>query len=270
MFIDTHCHINDLIRINGKSTLTLQEISRTEAVVEDAQKAGVTTLINVGTNLIESNNCVTIARKYAAIYASVGIHPNDLTDSWKSDYKIIRDMVKSAQTNKIVGIGECGIDRHYPGYNLERQYDCFKAHIELALEYNCALIVHSRDAPDETLSVLSEYKGNFSPGRVVIHCFSYDQSIANEVINMNFVIGVGGTITYPKNNVLRSILSGIDLKNVVLETDSPFLPPQSMRGQQNKPEQIYTIAQFIAQLRGDTLEHIAQKTTETALTLFNL
>jgi TatD DNase family protein len=157
---------------------------------------------------------------------------------------------------------------HYPDYNLNRQRDAFKAQIELALEHNLALVVHSRDAYDETLKILEEYKNNSM--RATMHCFSYDQAFANIVTSWGFVLGIGGPITYPKNNELRNVVLNADLKNIVLETDAPFLPPQVIRGKQNHPKEIATIAQYIAELRGETFDVIAQQTTDNALKLFNL
>ncbi|HZW61207.1 MAG TPA: TatD family hydrolase, partial [Candidatus Babeliales bacterium] len=176
--------------------------------------------------------------------------------------------IKQAEKNKIVAIGECGLDRHYPDYNIQRQYDAFKAQIEIALEYDLALIVHTRDAGQETLRSLEEFKGQIKRG--VIHCFSEDQYFADEVLKMGFVIGIGGTLTYLKNDTLRSIAKTIALEKIVLETDAPFLPPQSMRGQQNHPRQIATVAQYLADLREQSFEEIGRQTTHNAQTLFAL
>ena len=160
------------------------------------------------------------------------------------------------------------MDMHYPDYNLNRQRDAFKAQIELALEHDLALVVHSRDAYDETLRILEEYRNNLC--HAVMHCFSYDQAFAKTVTDWDFVLGIGGTITYPKNNELRTIVAATHIKNIVLETDAPFLPPQVIRGKQNHPKEIATIAEYIAQLRGESFESVAQQTTKNALKLFNL
>ncbi len=172
------------------------------------------------------------------------------------------------ESNKIVGIGECGIDMHYTDYNFSRQRDAFKAQIELALEHNLALVIHSRDAYDETLHILEEYRYNLT--HVVMHCFSYDQAFAHTVTQWNFMLGIGGTITYPKNNELRTVVQSINLKHIVLETDAPFLPPQTMRGKQNHPQHIKDIAENIAHIRGESFDIIAQQTTRNALSLFKL
>lgn len=267
-FVDTHCHINMMIKKNFDETLKSYEIESATLINEQAKAEHVTTIINVGTSLVESNNCIALAQAYSNMYAVVGIHPNDCTDTWRTDFNTLHTLVKNAASHKIVGIGECGIDKHYPDYNLSRQQDAFRAQIELALEYNLALVVHSRDAYDETLMILDEYKQDIQRG--VMHCFSYDRAFADHVLHYNFVLGIGGTITYPKNNALREMVQTLDLSHIVLETDAPFLPPQAFRGKQNHPEYIALIAEYIAQLRNESIEHVAQLTTHNAYTLFNL
>lgn len=268
MFIDTHAHLNTILKNDFDTTLTVQTIAEIDSFIQDAHNHDVRILINVATSLIESHNSVALADAYDSVFATVGIHPNDCTESWYKDFEIIRDLAKKKFKNKIVGIGECGIDKHYPNYIITRQYDAFRAHIELALEYDLALVVHSRDAYDETLKALDEYAGQIKHG--VMHCFSYDQPFADHVIKNNFVLGIGGTVTYPKNTDLRTIVQKCDSKDFVLETDAPFLPPQQFRGQKNYPKYIPVIADFIAKLRGQSLETIAEQTTRNAYALFNL
>jgi TatD DNase family protein len=268
MHIDTHCHINMMVKKEFDRPLSPDEIQAAQKIVEQAAASDVQIIINVGTNEVESNNCIALAQRYAAIYASVGLHPNDCTATWKAEIKAILTMARNKEVNKIVAIGECGMDFHYPDYHLQRQKDVFKAQIEIALEHDLALIVHTRDAPEETLYVLEEYKGQLTRG--VIHCFSEDQTFADYVIEFGFMIGIGGTITYPKNHLLRSVATNTPLANIILETDAPFLPPQIIRGQQNHPSHIATIARFLAELREEKLEVIAAQTTDNAQTLFRL
>ncbi|HSC25031.1 MAG TPA: TatD family hydrolase [Candidatus Babeliales bacterium] len=267
MLIDTHCHINMMIKKTFDTPLEKSDLPNAQTILEQAQKENVSIIINVGTRSIENSNCILLAQTFNAIFATVGIHPND-SDTWQEDFILLKKWLLKKTENKIVGIGECGIDFHYPDYNFNRQRDAFKAQIELALEHDLALIIHSRDAYDETLRIVEEYKNNLT--RTVMHCFSYDQSFAATVTDWRFMLGIGGTITYPKNNILRDIVQSIDIKNIVLETDAPFLPPQSIRGKQNHPKEIATIAHFIAELRGESFENIAKQTTKNALTLFNL
>ena len=267
MLIDTHCHINMMVKNSFDTPMQESDISKAETIIAQAHQARVSLIINVGTRKIENQNCILLAQTFNSVFATVGIHPND-SDTWQEDFELLKLWVAQKEKNKIVGIGECGIDMHYPDYDLNRQRDAFKAQIELALEHNLALVVHSRDAYDETLRILEEYKNNIT--RATMHCFSYDQTFANIVTQWGFVLGIGGTITYPKNNELRNVVLNTDLKNIVLETDAPFLPPQNIRGKQNHPKEIATIAQFIAELRGESFETIAQQTTENALHLFGL
>ncbi len=266
MLVDTHCHLNMMVKKTFDIPLETKNLLEIKKILSEADAYQITRIINVGTSLTESKNCITIARKYPEVFATVGIHPNDCTQTWRNDFTTISQWVRDKRVNKIVGIGECGIDRHYPNYNLSRQYDAFKAQIELALEHNLALVIHSRDAYDETLKILEEYQHDIQRG--VMHCFSYDHSFANIVITWNLALGIGGTITYPKNDELRSIVSAIDLQHLVLETDAPFLPPQNIRGKQNHPKYIKEIATFIAKLRNQSFETIANQTTKTAYAIF--
>jgi TatD DNase family protein len=257
-----------MVKKDFDTPLTDVEIKSAAPIIHDAEKHGVSTIINVGTSLIESENCVTLAREYSSLYATVGIHPNDCTPTWRNDFAHIKNLVAQKEENKIVGIGECGIDRHYPGYDLQRQNDAFRAHIDLALEHNLGLVVHSRDAYDETLRTLEEYKGDIKKG--TMHCFSYDQDFADEAIAMGFFIGIDAPITYPKNELLRNIVKSLDLRHIVLETDAPFLPPQEFRGKQNHPQYLAIVAECIAQLKNETVESVAQQTTKNAKQLFGL
>ena len=273
MLVDTHCHINMMVKKEFDVPLTAVQVHNAAEIIEQARKHDVLYILNVGTSLIESENCVNLAQTFPECFATVGIHPNDCTSSWQDDFKKIQQQwftpsKQSYKEFKIIGIGECGIDRHYPGYNLQRQIDAFKAQIELALEYDLALSVHSRDATDETLKVVQEFKNEKIRG--VMHCFSEDLPIAQEYIALGFVLGIGGTITYPKNESLRTVVKTVPLEKIILETDAPFLPPQSMRGQQNHPKYIEVIAQFIADLKNITMDEVATVTSNTACRLFNL
>jgi TatD DNase family protein len=267
MLIDTHCHINMMVKKTFDTPLQNTDFILAKTIVDEAQEKNVSVIINVGTREIENHNCILLAQKFDAIYATVGIHPND-SDEWQHDIQKMKQWLTNKNASKIVGIGECGIDKHYPDYNLAKQRDAFKAQIELALEHDLTLIVHSRDAYDETLKILEEYKNQIK--RATMHCFAYDQTFAAIVIEWGFVLGIGGTITYPKNDELRSVVQRIDIKHVVLETDAPFLPVQAMRGKQNHPQYIADIAEYIATLRGETFEYVAQETTKNALALFRL
>src|SRR6266404_8926505 len=178
MLIDTHCHINMMVKNSFDTPLEKSDIPKAQVIITQAHEARVSLIINVGTRKIENQNCILLAQTFDSVFATVGIHPND-SDTWQEDVVLIKKWLHNIKENKIVGIGECGIDLHYPDYNLNRQRDAFKAQIELALEHDLALVVHSRDAYDETLRMLEEYKNNLS--HAVMHCFSYDQAFATTV-----------------------------------------------------------------------------------------
>ncbi len=264
MFVDTHCHINMMVKKDFDIPLQPEQFSLAKKIIEEAEKNSVSYILNVGTSLVESRNCVALAQKFSPVYAAVGIHPNDCTPQWRSELKELTSLVKQKELNRIVAIGECGLDFHYPDYNVQQQKDAFKAQIELALEHNLSLVVHTRQAPEETLRALEEFAGQ---ARGTIHCFSEDLTFAQQVIAWGFFIGIGGTVTYPKNDTLRTVVKSVELSSIVLETDAPFLPPQIIRGQQNHPLYIKRIAEYIAALREQPLELVAEQTTKNAFQL---
>lgn len=272
MLVDTHCHLNMMVRDykikNRDNPFTETENAQCLAFIDEANKHQVSTIINVGTDLIESIRCIEIAKLSPQIFATIGLHPTDAKkDSWKNTISKFKTLL-SDKNNKIVGIGECGIDR-YHHYEAQLQKDVFKAQIELALEHDLALVVHSRDAAEETLEILEQYK-NESNFRGTMHCYSYSPDYAQEILKMNFMLGLGGTITYKKNEHLRKVAQETPLSRIVLETDAPFLAPQEHRGKLNKPAYIKNIARFLAELRNEPFETIATQTTKNALELFNI
>ncbi len=268
MLIDTHCHLNLLVDYSFDKPLTEEDLTNAQAILDEAAAFDVTRIVNVGTSVIESINSVELAKRYTHIYATVGIHPNDLTDTWEDDIKQLEKLLKQKEELKILAIGECGLDKHYKDYNLPRQIEAFKRQIELALEHDLALVIHTRDAKDEVLHILEPYKHENLRG--TIHCFSEDLSFAQRAISYGFVLGLGGTITYPKNTTLREVAQTVGLDHIILETDAPFLPPQIIRGKKNHPRYIKTIAEYLAELLGIPYEEVAKKTTENAMRIFRM
>jgi TatD DNase family protein len=267
MLIDTHCHITLLLNEKEWNTLSDLDYEKAHVIIKQAQINGVNTIITIGsTNQQDSINCNLLAKKFHNVFAAIGIFPHDSKSTWQQDLEQLIPLIEC--NDKIVAIGECGLDFHYPDYQEKRQKDVFKAQIELALKYNKAIIIHTRNAPEETLRIIDEYKNNLPRG--VFHCFSEDLEFAKYIIDLGFFIGITATVTYPKNNRLREIIATVGLEHIVLETDSPFLPPQHMRGKQNHPREILTVAQCIAQTINMPVEKVAQITTANAQTLFRL
>jgi TatD DNase family protein len=246
--------------------LTEDNYGLTQDIIDQASKSQVKKLFTIGTSIIESKNCLALAQKYKNIYAVIGIHPNDLPNEWKTAIKELKKLLAQNHTTKIIALGECGLDFHYPNYNKQQQYDGFKAQIELALEHNLPLVIHTRDAGDETLRCLEAYKDTTLRG--TIHCFSEGLTFAQDAINIGFVLGIGGTITYPKNNTLREVVNIVGLDNIILETDAPYLAPQAVRGTKNSPKNIKLIAEYIALMLNESLETVANKTTQNVHRIF--
>lgn len=264
--VDSHCHLDAMVKPTFNTPIKTDEFEKIRHIIDEAATHSVTKILNVGTSLIESENSIQIAQRFTHVHAAIGIHPNDLTDSWKEDLAKLSQYLIKKQELKIVAIGECGMDKHYPGYNIARQTDAFKMQIELALEHNLALVVHTREAPEETLRCLEVYKSQGLRG--TIHCFSEDLSFAQLAISWGFVLGIGGTVTYPKNAVLRAVVRAVSIRNIILETDAPFLPPQIIRGKPNHPKYIETIAHYIADMLTIPLQEVASTTNASIQRIF--
>lgn len=257
-----------MIKEDFEKRLTQEDICHAKSIIDEAHAYNVNIIINVGTSLIESENSIALANAYSCVYASVGIHPTDGTNNWKEQMSTLEKNLINDYHHKIVGVGECGIDLYHKPYQLSLQEDLFKAQIELALRYDRALIIHSRDASHETMMILDQYLKDIK--RATMHCFSYDLSLATELVQKGFMLGIDAPVTYPKNSVLRTVVQQIPLTAIVLETDAPFLPPQEERGKKNHPRTIKRIAEEIARLRHESVETVARQTTLNAKKLFAL
>lgn len=265
--VDTHCHVTHMINKTTVSAFSDSEVQLIRKILHQASLKNVTNIIEVGTTQIDSALAVEIAKHFKNVWPVIGIHPHEAKNNYRQDILFIKKLLES-HNEKIVGVGECGLDKHYPDYNITAQIDLFKAQIELALEYDKALVVHTRDAQHETYAVLEQYKNQLT--RVTIHCYSNDMHFAKEVTDWGWFLGIGGTVTYPKNNSLREIVKTVGIEHLVLETDAPFLPPQIIRGKTNSPEQIATIAEYCAELTQTPLEDVAHITTGNAQQLFRI
>jgi len=265
--VDSHCHLN-VIDKPFEQYLNEDDIKNIAIIIEDAKKNDVKKIINVGTSFIESKNCITIANRFKDVYASIAIHPNDLNNNWQDELNQLENEIK--KNKKILAIGECGLDKHYKNYNINKQSKAFIKHIEIALSNQLPLIIHTRDAEKETLDILNIFKSDFikqnNPG--IIHCFSGDMPFALKAIELGFYLGIGGTLTYPKNHILQDVAKNIPIDKIILETDSPFLPPQNLRGQKNYPKNIIFVAQKLAEIKGILLDNVILETTKNCKTIF--
>ena len=269
MLVVTHCHLAMMVKRSWQKdrfdpAIHMPEI---ESIVHQAAVLDVGKIITVATTLPDSLDSIFIAQKIAGVFATVGIHPCDYTSEWKNDFAQIKKLVCNKKENKIVGIGETGLDFYHKPFNKQKQIDVFRAHIELSLEYNLPLVIHVRESVDDVLRVLGEYKKEVGG---VFHCFCQSKEVARTIIDWGMYIGIGGPITYPKNEYLRELIREIGLERIVLETDAPFLPPQQFRGKRNHPQYIPLIAQAIADIKGIKKAVVADATTKNVERLFGI
>lgn len=250
MFIDTHCH------------LSKKDYNNLEEVINEMEK----NIIIVSGYDRESNfELIDLIDKYSHVYGTIGIHPGEIDDKIEENLEFLE---KNINNVKIVGIGEIGLDYHYDGINKELQKKVFIKQIELAKKYNKTIVVHSRDAAEDTISILKEQ--NLQNHKVVIHCYSYGLDIAKIMVKMNIKIGIGGVITFKNSVKLKEVVKEIDIKYLLLETDSPYLSPIPFRGKQNKPYNCYFVAEKIAEIKNTSIENICKETTQNAIEQFDL
>jgi TatD DNase family protein len=271
MFIDTHCHLNIIAPKQPQEPLQDHHFPAITDAVEEAARAGVTTIINVGTDLIESAASIAIAQRYPVVYATVGVHPTDCNDLPTSTQHVISTMrhwLKEKEHNRIVAVGEIGLDFYHQPYNAPKQKDYFKAQIELAMAFDLPLVIHVREAADDALRVIEEYVQHGLRG--VMHCFQQKQYVADQVCAWGLMVGLDAPINYPKNAWLRDVFKNIPLEHIVLETDAPFLPPQKLRGKPNRPSYIPLIAQELADIKEVDIAVIEEQTTKNACDLFRI
>jgi TatD DNase family protein len=259
MYIDTHCHLN------------FPEFEDDRAmVIGNAKKVGVKKFINPGNSVITSSQAIAMSQQYPdVIYAAVGIHPYEVNSC--PDTADIEKLLKQKNENQsIVAIGECGLDYHvykdFPAVGKKtEQKQLFESHLLLALKYNLPVIIHCREAFGDVFDVLDSLP---SLPRGVFHCFSGGLEDVRNIQSRHFFLGLDGNTTYSKQ--LKLVVPSIPLSMIMLETDSPLLPPEGHRGERNEPKYIPLIAQTISELQKQTVETIQIETTQNAHTLFQI
>lgn len=249
MFIDVHCHLDS------------NYYSDIDKVINNAEKNNVNKLIYNGCNKKSNKEVIKLINRYDLVYGAVGYHPTELDDVNEKDYELLESLLNN---KKIVAIGEIGLDYHYPDTNKEKQKNAFRRQLELAEKHNIPVIVHSRDAIQDTFDIMSEYNING-----VIHCFSGSVEMAKEFIKKGFLISVGGIITFKNAKNIIEVIKNIDLSYILLETDSPYLTPEPFRKEQNEPMYIPIIASKIADILNVSVEEVSSKTTDNAKRLFD-
>lgn len=255
-FIDTHCHLD------WKSF----DLDRAEAI-ERAVAAGVTRMITIGVDVPSSRRAIEIAEQHGAVYAAVGVHPNDCA---YFDAAMLQEIRSLAQHPKVVAIGEIGLDDYWQKVDRNTQARAFRAQLELAAEINKPVIIHSRDAAPDVVALLEGFTQHASHITGTLHSYFDDLSIAQRVFAIGFSIGVTGPITFKKSNREREIIRQVPLERLLLETDAPFMTPVPQRGRRNEPANVRYVAEIVAQARGQAVEDVARQSTINAEQLFGL
>ena len=252
--IDTHCHLND-----EKFSADLEE------VVSRAENVGVTRIINFGDTLESCGQVIKLAEKFSGMYAGIGIHPSEIENF--DENNSVEKIFELAANKKVVAIGEIGLDYHWEKDSAVRlaQQKIFIRQLDIARQLNLPVCIHERDAHGDALKILQrEGKGL----RGVLHCFSGSLEMAREVWKLGWLIGIDGPITFKNSAKLPEIVKAAPRELILLETDAPYLAPTPNRGKRNEPSYLIDIAKKIAEIRGESLEEVAEYTTANAEKLY--
>jgi TatD DNase family protein len=282
MLIDTHCHIHDpAMFANVATSRHLPTPLTPDEYLAAAAKNGVTEVICIGTGAKDSQAAVAFAAAHPHVYATVGIHPEELAhqqlsallaalETWPVGLPAFRKAKPDAETapqeEQIVAVGEIGLDYHYPELPKDHQIRLFEAQLQLAAEADLPVVLHIREAFDDAYAVIAHFPGL----RGVLHSFSDYLSALDKGLSMGFYIGVNGIATFTKDPDQQKAFTYIPLNRLLLETDAPFLTPKPFRGKINQPAYVRAIGEWVAATRNLNLEAVAQTTTRNAHALFNL
>lgn len=226
---------------------------------------GIGTVINIGASMAGSEATVKLAGQYSFIYGAVGVHPSEVEELNEEKMERLRVLCGH---EKVVAVGEMGLDYHYPEPAKAVQKEWFERQLALAGEVKLPVIIHSREAAKDTLDIMRANHAGEIGG--VVHCFSYAREMAREYLNMDFYFGIGGVITFKNSKKLKEAVEYIPMEKILLETDSPYLAPEPYRGQRNSSLHLPYVAQAIAELKGISYEEVVEITERNARRLFGL
>ena len=249
IMIDTHCHIFS------------EYYDNIDDLIKKIRESSVDKIIINGCDMKSNLEVLELVKKYDCVYGAIGFHPTELEDDMDEGIKWLSEHLND---DKIVAIGEIGLDYHYEGTDKEKQKNYFQKQLSLAKKYQKPVIVHIRDAMEDAYQILAKYNSKGS-----IHCFSGSLEMAKKFIKIGYSIGIGGVCTYKNAKNIINVIKNIDLEYILLETDSPYLSPEPKRGMINSPENIPIIALKIADIKEISLQKVCQATTDNANRLFD-
>tara|TARA_B110000014_G_C19931953_1_gene482117 strand:+ start:40 stop:801 length:762 start_codon:yes stop_codon:yes gene_type:complete len=252
--IDSHCHLDHEPLLENLND-----------VINRSKEVGLTKLLTICTTLDSFERIKSIIKKDEMIYGTYGIHPHETENDQIKKQTIIKEV---RENNKIIGIGETGLDFYYNHANKTRQIDSFKTHIEASIALNIPVIIHSRDAEEETFDLLNSYKS--SDLKILMHCFTGSLDFSKKLLTLGAFFSASGIITFKNSADLQKTFKNIPLEKLLIETDSPFLAPIPMRGKKNEPSFIKYTLEKLSNLKETTVEHMSDVTTNNFNKLFNL
>lgn len=249
MFIDTHCHI------------TRNDYDNIPFLIDKIKNSDIKKIVVNGTDMESNLEVLELTKKYDIVYGAIGFHPTELDGFKDGDLDWLEEHIND---EKIVALGEIGLDYHYDDTDRDKEIIAFKKQLEIAKKHNKPIIVHSRDAMQDTYDILNEYNLRGS-----IHCFSGSLEMAREFIKLGYLIGVGGVVTFKNAKNIINVIENIDLEYILLETDSPYLTPEPYRKYKNDSSYIPVIAKKIAEIKDVSLEVVEKTTNNNAEDLFD-
>jgi TatD DNase family protein len=253
MLIDTHAHLYGP-----------EFISDIENVIQRARGAGIEKIFLPAIDSNSLPEMLALENKYNDIcIAMIGVHPCYVKDNYKDELDIVQDYLCK---RKFAAVGEVGLDFYWDKTFANEQYEAFRIQIEWAIQYQLPIIIHTRNAMQETINIIKEYASKGIQG--IFHCFSGTYANANEIIDAGFYLGIGGVLTY-KNSGLAEVVAQIDLKHIVLETDAPYLAPLPYRGKRNESSYLKYIVEKLALIKNMTIKEVEMITTANAMKVFN-
>lgn len=250
MIIDTHAHL-----IDEKITKTPNE------VIENFFNRGGNIIFAISTSMKDAEIVLNTCQNYKNAYPVIGVHPHMANEMTKENFTKLEEMIKNA-----TAVGEIGLDYFYDFSDRAKQKEVFIKQLDLAVKYGKPINIHTREATQDTIEILKNYKGI----KGIIHCFSGSVETAQEYIKLGFLLGIGGVITFKNAEKIRNVVKTVGLDNIVLETDSPYLTPEPFRGTENEPYNVTIVAQKVADVLQTNIENVYTKTTENVLKLFNI
>lgn len=251
---DTHAHYDDRAFTEDM-----------DGLLRDMHEKGVERIVNIGCSMKSSKKIAEMVKEYDFLYGTVGVHPDDVDNLTEQDMQVLIDLSKQ---DKILAIGEIGLDYHYDGIDKDSQKRWFVEQLNVAKQEKLPVVIHSRDAAKDTLDIMKAEHAGTTGG--VIHCFSYGVEMAREYLNMGYYIGVGGVVTFKNGRKLKEVVEYTPLERIVLETDAPYLAPVPFRGKRNCSIYLQYVAEEIAAIKNVPVEQVYEMTFENAEKMYHL